>query len=62
MYQEKTRKTCTINRPILHLVPLEVANINRTIRDEECDEPAGKMRPKKQAAKNADIIGKLQDV
>ena len=60
--QEKTRRTCTINRPIQHLVPLEVTNINRTTLDEEHDEPAGKMRPRRQAAKNADIIRKLQDV
>ena len=43
-YQEKTRSTCTINRPIQHLVPLEVANINRTTLDEGHDEPAGEMR------------------
>ena len=40
VYQAKTRRTCTINRPIQHLVPLEVANINRTTLDEEHGEPA----------------------
>ena len=62
VYQEKTRRTCTINRPIQHLVPLEVVNINRTALDEEHNEPAGEMRPRRQAVKNADIIRKLQDV
>ena len=36
-------------------------NINRTTVDEEHDEIAGEMRPRRQAAKNADIM-KLQDV
>ena len=60
MYQEKTKKTCTINRPIQHLVPLEVANVNRTILDEEHDEPAGETFPRRQAAKSANIIRKLE--
>ena len=47
VYQEKTRRTCTINRPIQHLVPLEVANVNITILDEEHDEPAGETRPRR---------------
>ena len=62
VYQEKTRRTCTINRPIQYLVPLEAANIHRTTLDEEQDEPAGVMRPRRQAAKIAYIIRKLQDV
>ena len=61
-YQEKTRRTFTINRPIQHLVPLEIVNANRTIVDEEHSEPAGEMRPRRQAAKNADTIRKLKDV
>ena len=62
VYQEKTRKTCTINRPIQHLVPLEVENVDRAILDEEHDEPAGETRLRRQAAKNADVIRKLQDL
>ena len=62
VYQEKTRRTCTINRPIQQLVPLEDANINRTTLDEEHDEPPGEMRLRRQAAQNADIIRKLQDM
>ena len=50
------------NRPIQHLAPLELANVNRTILDEEYDEPVGETRPRRQAAKNADVIRKLQDV
>ena len=45
-----------------HLVPLEIVNANRTIVDEEHNEPAGEMRPRRQAAKNADTIRKLKDV
>ena len=59
VYQEKTRRTITINRPIQHLVPLEVTNVNRTIPDEEHDEPAGETHPRRQVTKNADIIWKL---
>ena len=62
VYQEKKRRTCVINRPIQHLVPLEVANINITALDEEHNEPAGEMRPRRQVAKNADIFRKLQEV
>ena len=62
VYQEKTRKTCTINRPIQHLVPLEVENGDRAILDKEHDEPAGETRLRRQAAKNADVIRKLQDL
>ena len=62
VHQEETRRTYTINRPIQHLEPLEVANMNRTILHEEHDEPAGEMRPRRQATENADIIKKLQDV
>ena len=61
-YQEKPRRTFTINRPIQHLVPLEIVNANRTIVDEEHNEPAGEMSPRRQAAKNADTIRKLKDV
>ena len=62
VYQEKTRKTCTINRPIQHLVPLEVENVDRAILDKEHDEPAGETRLRRQAAKNADVIRKLEDL
>ena len=62
VYQEKTRRICTINRPIQDLVPLEVENVNRTILDEEHDEPAGETRPRRQATKNTDVIRKLQDL
>ena len=60
--QEKSRRVCTINRPIQHLVPLEVAKVNRIMLDEEHDEPASEARPRRQAAKNADIITRLQHV
>ena len=56
--QKKARRTCTINRAIQHLVPLEVANVNRTILDEEDDEPAGETRPRRQAAKTPILLGK----
>ena len=46
VYQEKTRRTCTINRPIQHLVPVEVANIHRTTLDDEHDKPVREMRPR----------------
>ena len=62
VYQEKSRRTCAINRPIHHLATLQVANVNRTILDEEHDEPSGETRPRRQAAKNANIIEKLHDV
>ena len=62
VYREKIRRTCTTNRPIQYLVPLEVANVNRTILDKEHDQPTCEMRPRRQTAKNADIIKKLQDV
>ena len=38
VYQVKTKRTCTINRTIQNLVPLEVANINRTTLDKEHNE------------------------
>ena len=62
VYREKISRTWTTNRPIQYLVPLEVANVNRTILDEEHHEPAGEMRPGRQVAKKADFINKLQDV
>ena len=46
VYQEKTRRTCTINRPIQHLVPVEGTNIHRTTLDDEHDKPVREMRPR----------------
>ena len=40
-------------------MPLEVTNVNRTIPDEEHDEPEGETHPRRQVTKNADIIWKL---
>ena len=59
VYQEKIKRTYTINRTIQHLLPLEAANINRTTLDKEHNEPTGEMRLRGQVAKISDFIRKL---
>ena len=56
MYQAKTEKTCTINRPIQRLVPLGATNVNEAILDEEHDKPAGTKRLRKKQQKMSMLL------
>ena len=64
VFQPKTKKTCMINRPIQHLVPLEVSDNIEEENDFQSKNGSAQedgRRPRRIAAQNADLIRNLQN-
>ena len=64
VFQPKTKKTCMINRPIQHLVPLEVSDNFEEENDFQMKNGSPKeddRRPRRIAAENADLIRNLKN-
>ena len=63
VFQPKTKKTCMINRPIQHLVPLEVSDNIEEENDFQSKNGSSQedgRRPRRIAAQNAELIRNLQ--
>ena len=63
VFHPKAKKTCTINRPIQHLVPLEVSDNFEEENDFQIKNGSAKedaRRPRRIAAQNAELIRNLQ--
>ena len=64
VFQPKTKKTCIINRPIQHLVPLEVSDNFEEENDFQIKNGSAKKddrRPRRIAKQNANLIRNLQN-
>ena len=64
VFQPKTKKTCMINRPIQHLVPLEVSDNFEEENDFQIKNGSAKeddRRPRRIAAQNTNLIRNLQN-
>ena len=64
VYNKKSEKTSKIKRTLQLIVPLEIDSLGNTEQSRShCIEPASEYnRPRREAAKNADIKQKLNDV
>ena len=65
VFQPKTKKTCMINRPIQHLVPLEVSDNFEEENDFQIKNGSSKEDdrcPRRKSAQNANLIRNLQNL
>ena len=63
IYQKQRNKKNNIKRPVQIIVPMEIMNNDDITNNKDVDEPAKdeKRRSQREAAKNANILRKLND-